>query len=190
METNFDKIMAIFVSFSFVIIVISGIGMRYADSHQHYNSEYDIAVLFKSGVRDTIVFKNASCINDPITLVDGTIKNNKKNNYSHIQPKKNYVLCEPTDEDFADTKFIFQIPVAAINPQDNLVRKMKIKPNDWVIVLPNCAVPITVKRHSFWMICIEDVLVINRGEHRVAINRKRVSDKIRMASRKETVQLN
>lgn len=119
----------------------------------------------------------------------GTIKTNKKNNYSHIQPKKDYILAIPADEDFAETKFIFQIPVSAINPQDAATRRM-VKPNDWIIVMPNCAVPITVKRQSFWLIHREDVLIVNRGQHRIAINRKRISDKIRMASRKETVQLN
>jgi co-chaperonin GroES (HSP10) len=119
----------------------------------------------------------------------GSIKINKKNNYSHIQPKKDYILAIPTDEDFAETKFIFQIPVSAINPQDAATRKM-VKPNDWIIVMPNCAVPITVKRQSFWLIHRDDILCVNRGQHRIAINRKRVSDKIRMASRKETVQLN
>jgi hypothetical protein len=120
----------------------------------------------------------------------GSIKTNKKNNYSHIQPKKNYLLAEPLDEDFADTKFIFQIPVSAINPQDVAVRKMGVKPNDWVIVMPNCAIPITVKRQVFWLIHIDDLLCINRGQHRIAISRKRISDKIRMASRQEVAQLN
>lgn len=118
----------------------------------------------------------------------GTIKT--KNGKSHVQPKRQYVVAEPDDDDFEATKSIFQIPVTQINPQDQAVKNLGVKVGDWIIVLAYGAVPITIKRKVFFFIHVDDILFINDGQHRIAINRKRVSDKIRMASRKETVQLN
>lgn len=120
----------------------------------------------------------------------GIIKTNKKTGVSHIQPKINYVIAEPADEDFALTKSIFQIPISGVNPQDKLIQKMGLKVGDWIIVNPYCAVPVTVKRKVFWFIHNEDILFINEGRHRISVNRKHVSQSLRLSSRNVKTNLN
>lgn len=120
----------------------------------------------------------------------GTIKNNKKTGYSHIQPKRHYFLAEPREKDFALTRSIFQIPISALNPLDDIPKKMGLKVGDWAVCLPYSAVPITVKRKTFFFVYLEDILYINSECHKLSVNRKYVSQDLRLASRKNKVNLN
>lgn len=120
----------------------------------------------------------------------GTVKTNKKTGHSHVQPKKLYVIAEPQEEDFTLTKSVFQIPITSVNPTDKVLQDMKIKVGDWIICLPYSAVPITIKRKVLWFIYIFDIMCVNDGQHKVAINRKKVYENLRLSSRKEKVNLN
>lgn len=120
----------------------------------------------------------------------GLLKHNKKNGYSHVVPKKYYVMCQPEDDDFDLTKRIFQIPVTAINPTDDVARKMKIGIGDWIICEPYSAKSISINRTIFWFIFLETIIAVNKGQHRIGIQRLRTSQIIRGASRKELAQLN
>lgn len=120
----------------------------------------------------------------------GTIKHNKKSGYDHIQPKKHYVVCEPNNKDFELTRSMFQIPVSAVNPLDDVAQAIGVKAGDWIVCLPFSAVPITVNRKVFFFIFLEDIVYINDGQQRISINRKKVYKDLRLASRNIKTELN
>lgn len=120
----------------------------------------------------------------------GTIKNNKRTGESHIQPKRHYFLAEPRDKDMALTRSVFQIPVMALNPMDDIPKKMGLKVGDWAVCLPYSAVPISIKRRVFFFIYLEDVIFLNHGMYKLSVHRKYSSPNLRLASRKNKVNLN
>lgn len=119
----------------------------------------------------------------------GLLKNNKAG-HSHIIPKKYYFLAEPHPKDLSEVSSMIQIPVSALNPNDDVARKMGIKVGDFVLCLPYSPKPISIKRKVFWFVFLEDVIALNRGEHRIAINRKKVYKNLRLASRNIKTELN
>lgn len=131
------------------------------------------------------------------TIDDSIMQNNiygviktKKSGESHIIPKRYYVMAIPEDDDLKLTRSIFQLPVTAVNPNDDIAKKFDIKIGDWIVCLPYSARPITIKRKTFFFIFLEDVIAVNKGRHKLSIHRKYVSQDLRLASRKNKVNLN
>lgn len=120
----------------------------------------------------------------------GILKNNKKTGQSHIIPKKYYFLAEPKPDDLDRVNSVFQIPISALNPNDDAARKMEIKVGDWAICEPYSMKVISIQRNIFWFVFLEQIIAINKGEHRVAINRKKVYKDLRLASRNIKTELN
>lgn len=120
----------------------------------------------------------------------GIVKNNKRTGMSQIIPRKFYALCEPPDELLVRTDALFQIPITSLNPQDEAAKKMGIKAGDWIVCESYSPKPISLKRQIFWFIFLEDIVALNSGHHKLAIQQKYVSPLLRLSSRKNVVQLN
>ncbi len=112
----------------------------------------------------------------------GVIKTPKKG-WSHIQPKRDYVLAEPPENYFEmTTKGIFQIPISAVNPRDDNAKKLKLKVGDWIVCDRYGAYSIVVERKEFWFIHLEDIIAVNEGMHQITVPHKFVSEYLKAAS--------
>lgn len=123
----------------------------------------------------------------------GVIRQNKKG-FSRVFPMKGYVVAEPRETDHINFETLikspFQIPVAEFNPKDESIKHMNLVKGDWLICESFAAYEIEVDRIVFWFIHTDNIICINKGNHRISVVRYRGSEYLEGISGEKIVTLN